>query len=322
MKPLRPLSVVALSLSVSCGSSDGTPDGGSIMGNWRLVAQTIGGTVSPEATLNGSLQLGATEAALATESPLGGTVTTYTVTGDGKALSLADGTRVPFTLVPGADQRITLDLGGARSVTFAPAGTPVEAHELSVTGTVTKADGAADLVAPRAALIFAVRYDPQFWDDPRDDKPLTFTGKTATFDLSRTSDPLGTERITFAPDLHTGIAIAFVVVYDDRDKDGKLSDLYQPCGPSTKDCIVGVAATLVTFRDGGSPELAASPYAYMNLGWTESIPVTDHRSTPPKTGLVSGDAMRTPTFDVALAADPSTVTVPRLDLTMPQVKRR
>ncbi len=283
-----------------------------------MASQTVSGTATPANSVDGALVLGATDFAFASAVPLGGILTTYTTAADGKSFALAGGTNVPFTV--SAQPQLTLQLPGSRTAVF-NADTAQAAHSVSVKGTVTAPSATPGYAHPKLLLAFMTREDPGFVNgDPRDYQDLTFSGATATFDMELNRDALGTERIVFGPP-NVAIAIAFVVVFDDRDDDGKLGALFEPCDTtsSTTDCVLGMSQIVLGSSDGTSPQLSASPYAYLRAGWSNAVMVTDARGGGSKTGLVSLDGSKTLDFDVTLWADPHANTVPQLDLTVPTV---
>ncbi len=157
---------------------------------------------------------------------------------------------------------LTLSPDATHTLSFVPY-MPTASNTISVTGTVTMTAGT--FVAPRVALIFLSR-SMGFVNDPRDDKPLTFSGNTASFDLSRTGGALGTDRITFGTT--AGISIGMVIVYDDIDQSGTLDidSLTEMCANPAHDCVRGVAALILGYRDGSSSELQESPYQYLQPG--------------------------------------------------------
>jgi len=324
MNVARSLAPLILVLLAGCSGPDATPDAGTPKGSWRLASETMGGSMTPDGSLDGTLVVGDAEYALATLAPLGGTITTYTFAAGGTALMLADGTSVPFTLSAGSAPQLTLQLTD-RTLVFVAATDVTQTDAFPVRGTVTLADGAPQPTNPRVALVFLCRgmsascltstgpTDTGFTNDVRDDTPLTFSGKTATFDLSRTRAALGTQRIPFRG-VTAGISAAFVVVYD-GSKAGSLQQVFAPCAGTTTGCPLGVAAVALGYRDGMTAALAASPYSYLRNGWTDALLVTDKRGGRILPGLVSGDAQKMLGFDVTVAADPSEVFVPRLDLT-------
>lgn len=283
-----------------------------------MTSQSVSGTATPAASVDGALVLGATDFAFASAEPLGGLLTTYTTSADGKSFALAGGTTVPFT-VTGAPQ-LTLQLPGSRTAVFST-DTTQPAHTVSVKGTVTAPSPTPTYTHPKLLLAFMTRDDPGFVNgDPRDYLDLTFSGGTATFDLELNRDALGTERIVFGPP-NVAIAIAFVVVFDDRTGDNKLDALFSPCdtASTTTDCVLGMSPIVLGSSDGTSAQLSASPYAYLRAGWSNAVMITDARGSGTKTGLVSLDGSKTLDFDVTLWADPHANTVPRLDLTVPTV---
>lgn len=295
---------------------DASPDASSpLLGDWRLIAQTIAGMPSSGATLNGGLVLSQSELAFGSLAPLTGILSTFHSSSDGTALVLSDGTLVPITLSSG---QLTLELPGQRHVTFARQNSPAPTAAYPLTGKVTLTVGTPGFTAPRVALVFLARSNDEtvFVNDIRDDAPLVFNGQTAAFDLSRTRPALGTDRIPFGAS--AGISVAYVVVYDDRDRSGTLHELFAPCSASTTDCVRGISPIVLTYRDGEAPELTASPYAYLQAGWTAAVVASDQRSTPPRTGLVTTDRGKIPLFDIAVPQDPASIAVLKLDLRVPR----
>lgn len=292
----------------------GTPDAAPQGTAWVVSSQTVNGTATGAATLDGAVVIGATDFAFATADPLGGLLTTYTLSGDGHSFVLAGGTTIPVTTTA---SELTFQPSTGRTIVAvpdraAPAGT------ITVAGTVTAPTATPTYVHPKMLVAFLQRDEPGFVkSDTRNYQNLTFTGATATFALPINREALGTERIVYgAPNV--GVAIAFVVVFDDRDDDGFLDDLTAPCNGAENDCIVGVSPLVLTFRAGTSPELTASPYAYTrDGGWSQSVIVTDARQGGTKNGLVSLDGGKVLPFDVTLWADPSNNTVPTLDISAP-----
>jgi len=301
-----------------CGDSTSSADAPSVKGSWVMASQTVSGSPTPAASVDGALVLGATDFAFAGAQPLGGLLTTYTTSADGKSFSLAGGTSVPFTV--SAQPQLTLQLPGSRTAVFS-SDTAQAAHSVSVKGTVTAPSPTPAYMHPKLLLAFLQRDAPGFVNmDTRSYLDLTFSGGTATFDLELTRDALGTERIVFGPP-NVAIAIAFVVVFDDRNGNGILDSLFDACDTTstTTDCVLGVSPIVLGSSDGTSPQLSASPYAYLRAGWSNAVMVTDARGGGTKTGLVSLDGSKTLAFDVALWADPHANAVPQLDLTVPTV---
>jgi hypothetical protein len=298
--------VLASLLVTACG------DGGGLesvpAGTWRLVGETVNGTATPAANLNGALQLGATDYALGIARPgIEGVVTSYTL--EGSAFVLSGAGRVEAEL---AGNQLKLRPTPSRELTFELV-SPQPADTLSVTGTVTLAAGApsTDL---HVTLVRRKREPPGFFFDERDDRALTFTGDSAAFDLSRDRGALGTDRIPFPPGTSVAIGLLHVVVYEDRDMDGELDEL-ATCGATTVDCVRGISPYVVADRAGSSPELEASSYALLQEGWCHAVTVTDERHHRPT--VASVDPQATIAHAITVAADPSTVVIPSYDLTLP-----
>jgi hypothetical protein len=106
-----------------------------------------------------------------------------------------------------------------------------------------------------------------------------------------------------------------VVDYEDRYQSASAAtphglDELAVCSTSTVDCIRAISPIILAYRNGDSPELAASPYAELREGWTYAVP-TQHRGVG-KLGLVSSDSAAYD-FEMVLGS-PSTVTIPQFDL--------
>ena len=290
-------------LATACG------DGGGLdsvpAGTWRLVGETVNGTATPPANLNGALELTETDYALGIARPsIEGVVTSYTL--EGGAFVLTGAGRVPASL---AGNDLTLRPSSTRELTFTLV-SPTPADTLAVTGTVSLASGAPSTNL-HAALVRRVRDASGFFFDPRDDRTLTFTGQTASFDLSRDRGALGTDRISFGS---AAIGLLLVVVYEDRDGDNRLDELVT-CSATTVDCIRGVSPYVVADRAGTSPELSASSYDLLREGWSHAVQVTDERNH--KLTVASVDPQATLAHAITVAADASTVAIPVFDLTIP-----
>jgi hypothetical protein len=294
---------------VACGDDGGSP----ILptGSFRLVAETVSGAATPEAMLNGALEVTATEYALGIARPAPrGVVASYTVSGD--SIVLGGGGTVELG---GEGDRITLRPDSDRSWTFLRF-TPAPAETFPVTGTVGIARGAPPMTSPYAALLHynrTVEGQVILAHDPRDAQPLDLQGGTASFDLSRARPALGTDRIPYPPGSRdAGISIALVVVFDDRDGSGELDDIFASCASPQADCIRGVSSIVLASRDGASAELAASPYALLRPGWTHAVQVTDQRSG--KLGLASVDPDKALTHEITVVVDPAALAAPGFEL--------
>jgi hypothetical protein len=293
-----------LVLVAACGDDGG---GGTLSeGSYRLVGETVNGTATPAAELNGALEVTTTEYGLGIARPAPtGVVASYTVSGG--SIVLGGGTNVAFTadgdrltLRPDADHTWTLERF-----------TPTAAEMFPVTGTVEMARGAEAMMSPHAAIIHYNRGQEGTFlleHDPRDDKPLSFEGGVASFDLSRTRPALGTDRIPMGAT--AGISIAIVVVYDDRDGGG-LGVPFMPCATPGGDCIRGMSTILLASRDGTSAELSGSPYALLREGWSNAVQVTDKRSG--RLGLTSADE-KALTHQITVVVDPAQVVPPGFQL--------
>jgi hypothetical protein len=201
-------------------------------------------------------------------------------------------------------------------VVASDAGAP--AQTISVKGTVTAPTATPSYTKPTAFIGFLLRNDLGFLqDDTRNYQALTFDGAMASFDFEFTRDALGDARITYGA---ANVAMAFVVVFDDRASPDVLDDLFAPCAVAAvdTDCVIGMAPLALAFVEPSSPQLVASPFAHLTVGgYSQAVIVTDARNGGTKSGLVSLDPGKVLPFDVALWADPGAHSVPRLDLTVP-----
>jgi hypothetical protein len=179
-----------------------------------------------------------------------------------------------------------------------------------VTGTVSLASGAPSTNL-HVALVRRLREAPGFFFDTRDDRALSFTGQTASFDLSRDRGALGTDRIPYGT---AAIGLLLVVVYEDRDTDNRLDELVA-CSTTTVDCVRGVSPYIVADRAGTSPELGASSYDLLREGWSHAVTVTDERND--KLTVASVDPQGTLTHAITVGTDPSQVVIPVFDLAIP-----
>jgi hypothetical protein len=322
---------------------DADPNAGTPRGSWRLVREvidmggsisTIGDTDTPlpapgggtgQFRVNGTLQVTDTELAAMTvniqddglpfpgfaglltaqapySTPAGGSV--FNVSGQAIAA-------LPFTLAAGPPEELSVQPTSEVTLVFQRYN-HVAAQTLTVRGKVSAPEA---LPSGRVALAFLVRSGAQvsFSADSRDDAELAFAGATATFQLDRTEGALGTERVPYGT---AGVALGLVVVYEDRDADAKLGRLFDSdCQVAGQDCVRGVSPILLGYRDGVSPELAASPYAFLFAGWSPAQLVSDSRGGTARAGVTSLDpTTEAVPFDVEVPADPATVVLPGLEL--------
>jgi hypothetical protein len=138
-----------------------------------------------------------------------------------------------------------------------------------------------------------------------------------TFELDRTEGALGTQRIVFG-NPNTAIAVGLVVVWDDVDMNAMpgptlLDKCVTPPPPPGSDCLRGVSSIYLAYRSGSSPELAASPFAYVRAGWTQNVFIRDLRGQFMRNGMVSLDATRGVPFDVYVPPSPVQTVVPVFD---------
>jgi hypothetical protein len=214
---------------------------------------------------------------------------------------------------------LTLTEQGGTQTTYARYMHTAVHRTLELRGEVSIEDGQAALVPlahPRATLAFVVREGDgiAFREVPDGSVALPSTfGKTSTdltpFDLSRQDGPVGLERIPFGDT--ASLALGLVVVYDDVDQDSVLGALYDSCASPDKDCVRGVSRVVVAYRFGTSPQLSASPFAFLRTGWTWALWADDTRTAEKRRGLVSCDpsAVALPS-DVRIPRDPKDVRLP------------
>ena len=294
------LGALLLGSLAACGD-----DGGATVptGSFRLVAETLNGTATPSARLHGALELTSTEIAMGIASTqVSGALGAYAVSGD----TLTVGGGSSFTLTTSGNQ-LTLTQGQS-AWTFEPF-TPSPSNTLPVTGSATLAGGQDALQNPRAAIVF-LSSDMPFV--PQDDMALTFSGGTATFDLSRSDGPLGIEVIEWAGQRSVVTSIGYVVVYDDLNGSQDL-DEFTTCTTATVDCIRAVSPVVVAYRSGDHPTLAASQYGSLRSGWSHAVPVQDRSLN--ELGLASSsEGAYEHELTIGTA---SAVTIPAFDISMP-----
>ncbi len=306
--------VAACGLGAAC-SDGGSADSGIVSdagptGLWRVVDPTaVNGTF--EATTGGELALAHVDVTGDRLAATGGVIDAYTFFGTSYRTDARD---IPFMRVAGPPEQLIID-----DLTTEPFQPTID-DTMTVTGTVAFASAVAlDAIgAPRVALVFLLRNgggQPDFIQVPGADVPLADFGLdsavTETFDLSRTEGALGVERISYGDAF---LSIGLVVVYDDVDGDEALGELWNGCTGGA-DCVRGVSKLAVTYLFGSSPELAASPYAFVRGdGWTPSLIVEDLRGATPGLGLVSIVPDPAPPFDVIVPNVVKGVPVPALTI--------
>ena len=317
-------------------------------GLWRLTSATFGsdaGTITmtdqnqlltdPEDgemrlfRVNGTLEVGGGEIAYVQQRviddgiPLERTpqvanfVTHYTPSGgDSGTFALTGYPSVGFTWTGPPDEKLEIDLDAQNKLELRRTA-HTESDTLPVRGQVTLAPGTPTFTSLHVSIAFLLR-GGTFTVDPRDDQVLDFMGTDqATFELDRTEGALGTQRIVFG-DPNTAIAVGLVVVWDDVDEDGSpgptlLDKCVTPPPPPGSDCLRGVSPIYIGSRSGSSPELAASPYAYVRAGWTQNLFIQDVRGQFARKGMVSLDATRGVPFDVYVPPSPMQTFVPLFD---------
>jgi hypothetical protein len=286
----------------------------------RRVVGNVITTDSGVVRVNGTLQVSATELSGAAIEVTDDALTfpdfqplvrlqgPYSVDGGNLLLSGQTPPSLPFTVENG---ELTLRPTASISFVYAPY-VHTRSETMMVGGTVR-----LETMPPpsnlRITLAFLVRNG--FSSDMRDGAALSFTGPTAVFALNRTAGARGTERVPFGA---AGIALGLVVVYEDRTASNNLENLLDSdCTPggTTKDCVRGVSPILLGYRDADSPELTATPYAFLLGGWTPAVRVTDSRTGTARDGAASLDPTTAPLpFDVEVPANPQAVTVPSFQL--------
>lgn len=234
----------------------------------------------------------------------------------------------PFTLEwtrTTPPEAFTLRLaGGPDSFSFERVVAPSD-DTLPIVGTISVTAGAPGFFAPRIAFVSLLRdddgstryivIDDPPYDDDRALDTLPATGAAPItadlalpYDLSRTEGAIGLQRILFGTAF---LAAGLVVVYDDRDGDGRLSAPLAPldCTPAL-DCIRGVAPLAVAYRLGGSPELTASAWGRLLPRWSWAVPGRT-ADAPSATAYLSLDAQTAPVpLDLVLLVDQALLDFP------------
>ncbi len=317
---------------VDGGGADAAPGP---LGLWRMTQSTTGGTTigtSGPDRLSGTLELssdGMFAHALAlvvggrldlpdpgTTNDMPGYSASYTLSADNRTITFGGWI---MTWDPGPPEVIRLS--GPPTETIYERTSHADTEMLTVQGQISFRDTGSfvPIVTPRVGLVFLLRApagQPDIIEVPGGDVALAGFGDnpsaTIDFDLSRTEGALGVERITFGTGAFASMAL--VVVYDDVTGNGQLDTLWTSCAPG-QDCVRGISPLVVAYRLGSSPELAASPYAYMRKGWTVAVKTQDHRMNPGRLGLISLDkSVQEPPFDVQVPTEPSAVVLPALEL--------
>lgn len=241
-------------------------------------------------------------------------VTSYTATGaQSGTFAFAGGLpSVGFVWDRTPTEKLTIQLDVQNKLEFQRF-TPGSTDTFPVRGRITLANGTPLFHSPHVSIAFLLRTG--FMVDPRDTKALDFGGtNTTTFQLDRIEGALGVQRIVYG-NPNTAIAMGLIVVWDDLDDDGVPgATLFDKCvtppPPPAPDCLRGVAPVYLTARAGSSPELSASPFAFVRPGWTQSIFIQDLRQQFPRNGVVSLDPTMLVPFDVYVPASPLQTFVP------------
>jgi hypothetical protein len=295
-------------------------DAGGPLGTWRIVAEEkptttddggitiVTRTDEGDIRVNGLLTVARDELAASQVH-----VTRGRFSNDGELfqqITTADIHATSFELAAGGDLPFSTDAGtlgvvlGDMTLRYEPL-VHVPSTTISVTG-IVPSGFEVDFLHPRVALVFLVRDDldgVMISADPRDDHALDFSsGLFAPIDLSRTAGARGTERVTFGSP-QVAISLALVVVYDDVNDNQQLDVLFGSCD-ALEDCVRGVSPVVLGYRAGSSPELAASPYAYLLASWSRALPVSDVRETEARLGVVSLDPTVEVPFDVVVTDTP------------------
>jgi hypothetical protein len=309
-----------LALLGACGDDGdddgGTPDAGTVLGEWRLTS--VSGVSAP---VNGTLLLdeasgvgGYVWLPVPGGRPefvsLTGLVGTFTWDDAAGVLMLAGDS---YNVELGA--QLSLHAGNGTVYSYERlATTPVDT--ITLTGRATVEAGAPALDTPRVALIAMLRgtggVGVKYYAVPSDVEPKIDVPAPAdqTFTLARAEGALGVERIPFGT---TGfITVNLIVAYEDRNHDGQLSrfDVDDCSATPGEDCIRGVAPVVLAARDGDSTELQNAGYGLMRHGWAVSALVDDQRSDGRT--IVPLDPTTPVPVDVTFAANPAAVELPVL----------
>jgi hypothetical protein len=240
------------------------------------------------------------------------------------SIALANGLgAVPFVWQKTPSEMLTLRTDGTHALAFGRYAW-TQTTTTQIRGTVTVTPGGPPADPDHAVLVWIVRngstYDYRFGTP--DIVPFTLDGNgKATFNLDRIQGAPGYSRVLYgtAPGPVAEIAIGLVVAYTDAGTLGTfdVATLDDKCTITTEDCVRGISAVAVAYRFGDSPELAASPFAYLQPGWSYAKQVYDHRNGNNRLGLVSLDATNPIPIDVFVPASPGQVNVPHFYLLSP-----
>jgi hypothetical protein len=322
--------LIAAVLLAGCpgGGNGGGPDGsaGELEGTWRIVSLDGVGNEGPDRAA-GTVQLAGEQIARVLVEVEGdrlerveGFVDRFSMSSAGDELVTRHNGSFSVEHVTGPPEQLTLDASGTYERY-----THTASDLLTVVGAVSVEQGAGaftPIATPRVGIVYITTNTsnpegpPSFIEVPGGDMALADfgadDGQTTTFDLSRVEGALGVERIVFGDAF---ASIGLVIVYDDVNGNGLLDDLWESCGAG-QDCVRGLSPLIVAYRSGTSPELLASPFAYLMDGWTPAAVSGDYRAgDTPELGLVSVErSPATPPFDVVVVRDPSNVTLPAFEL--------
>jgi hypothetical protein len=179
---------------------------------------------------------------------------------------------------------------------------------IDLAGRVTLEPGVDALPDGRVAMVALLR-GGDFIELPEAglDQALDFgAGPEVDFQMSRVEGALGVERIAFGA---AGIAVAAIVVYQDRDGSPGL-DRWEvdDCSDASVDCLRAIAPLFLTYRDGSDPLLDASSYPQLLPGWSVSALIDD--DVLGQLGLGSLDPGTPILFTLRVDPDPTTVELP------------
>jgi hypothetical protein len=173
------------------------------------------------------------------------------------------------------------------------------------------------LVEPRVAMVSLLRgngLEIGYIQIPGDvepglDVPADLADGSHDFTMSRTDGALGVERISYGG---TGsISVCALVVYENKDGAPGLGRwAFDGCASGSEDCIRGISSVFLVYRDGQTPELAASPYGHLQPGWTAAALLADQTTGMPTLGTL--DDSVPVQYLVHIPDDPATVQNPFL----------
>ena len=141
-------------------------------------------------------------------------------------------------------------------------------------------DAAGTLTNPHLAMIAikldeagAISYGEAGGEVAGIDQPLTLAPDQAeaTFTMTRNAAPLANELTHYGA---ATVAFEAFVLYQDKDGVPGLGTLSDDCTIAGTDCAYTNSVMYLAYRDGDSPELAASPYSGLTPGWALAAPAS------------------------------------------------